>query len=74
MILSMQIGAQVDQLKKTIVDLKDALERAKNKQVTAKEDCRKLEKDMAEFKDNKEGKINELKVLPQSLNRHPMPY
>ena len=28
----------------------------------AKEECKKLEKDMDEFKNNKEGKIEELKV------------
>ena len=35
---------------------------AKARQAEAKAECSKLEKDMAEFKDNKEGKINELKV------------
>jgi structural maintenance of chromosome 2 len=55
---------QVEELKKTISDLKDALQTAKDKQTAAKEECRKLEKDMDEFKNNKEGKIDELKVLP----------
>ena len=38
--------------------MKNALE----KQKTAKEEVKKLEKDMDEFKNNKEGKIDELKV------------
>lgn len=49
-------------MKKTITDLELAVQAAKEKQKTAKEECKKLEKDMAEFKNNKDGKIDELKV------------
>jgi structural maintenance of chromosome 2 len=62
-----KIGVQVEELKKTIANLTTGLESAKEKQAAAKADCRKLEKDMAEFKDNKEGKINELKVGPPAI-------
>lgn len=49
------------------MNLKQAMEGAKDKQKAAKEECEKLEKDMAEFKNNKEGKTDELKVcLPSA--------
>lgn len=52
----------MDALKKNINDLKTAVQSAKDKQKAAKDECAKLERDMAEFKNNKEGKIDELKV------------
>jgi structural maintenance of chromosome 2 len=52
----------VEELKKTIADLQLAVQAARGKQKTAKEECKKLEKDIAEFKNNKDGKIDELKV------------
>jgi hypothetical protein len=52
----------MEAIKKTIADLKEAIQSAKEKQKVAKEECKKLEKDMDEFKNNKEGKIDELKV------------
>ena len=45
-----------------IVSLNEAIRAAKEKQKTATEECKKLEQDMHEFKNNKEGKIDELKV------------
>ncbi|KAJ6583189.1 condensin complex subunit SMC2 [Mycena sp. CBHHK59/15] len=57
-----QIGAQVEKLKQTIVDLKAAVKAAKDKQTAANEDCERLQRDMDEFKNNKDGKIDELKA------------
>lgn len=57
-----QIGTQVEELKQTIADLRLAVQAAKDKQKAGHDECKKLERDMAEFKDNKEGKIDELKV------------
>jgi structural maintenance of chromosome 2 len=45
-----------------MVELQNAVQAAKDEQKAAEDDVKKLEKDMREFKDNKEGKINELKV------------
>jgi len=38
------------------------VQNAKQKQKEAQEECKKLERDMDEFKNNKDGKIEELKV------------
>lgn len=45
------------------------MQAAKDKQKTGKEECKKLEKDMAEFKNNKEGKIDELKVSLRAIHK-----
>ncbi|KAI0052778.1 condensin complex subunit SMC2 [Auriscalpium vulgare] len=57
-----RIGAQVEEMKKTIAELQTSAQSAKDKQKTAQDEIKKLEKDMAEFKDNKEGKTEELKA------------
>ena len=62
-----KIGGQVDQMKKTMADLQTAIQAAQEKQKEAKAEIKKLEKDMADFKNNKEGKIDELKVGPSAL-------
>ncbi|KAL0948054.1 hypothetical protein HGRIS_010677 [Hohenbuehelia grisea] len=57
-----RVGAQVEHLKQTIDGLKRELQAAKDKQKEATDECKKLERDMAEFKNNKDGKIDELKA------------
>jgi structural maintenance of chromosome 2 len=57
-----QLETDVENAKQTIEALRTALAAAKEKQQQAKDDIKKLERDMDEFKHNKEGKIEELKV------------
>ncbi|OSD02346.1 condensin complex subunit SMC2, partial [Trametes coccinea BRFM310] len=57
-----RVGQDVENAKKNIADLHAAISSAKEKQKTAKDEIKKLEKDMDDFKNNKEGKIDELKA------------
>lgn len=57
-----QIASQVDESKATIENLKRTVQDAREKQSLAQEEVKKLERDVEEFKNNKEGKIEELKV------------
>jgi len=65
-----QVAADVEEAQTNIQGLKDAENAAKGKQQAAKAECVKLEKDMDEFKNNKEGKIEELKVGHPFLLSH----
>ena len=47
----------------------EAARACKQKQADAKSECKKLEKDMDDFKNNKEGKITELKALISKQKR-----
>lgn len=56
-----RVAADVEEAQANIQRLKDAEKAATDKQRAAKAECVRLEKDMNEFKDNKEGKIEELR-------------
>ena len=49
-------------MKANIAELTAAVDSAKQKQKDVKDEIKKLEKDMDEFKNNKEGKIEQLKA------------
>ncbi|KAF9070683.1 hypothetical protein BDP27DRAFT_1323239 [Rhodocollybia butyracea] len=57
-----RLRAQVDSLKEAITSLTAAVQDAKKKQKDNDAECKKLQKDMEEFKNNKDGKIEELKA------------
>ncbi|KAH9917715.1 condensin complex subunit SMC2 [Fomitopsis serialis] len=57
-----RVGAEVEKMKANIAELAAAVETAKQKQKDGKDEIKKLERDMDEFKNNKEGKIEELKA------------
>lgn len=57
-----RVGADIEKTRQMIADLTTTVNLAKQKQKDAQAEIKKLEKDMAEFKDNKEGKIDELKA------------
>ncbi|KAF8151802.1 condensin complex subunit SMC2 [Crassisporium funariophilum] len=67
-------ASEVEKVKSTIEELRNAVQTAKQKQKDAQDECKKLERDMDEFKNNKDGKIDELKasILKQKsvLQKH----
>ncbi|KAE9405242.1 condensin complex subunit SMC2 [Gymnopus androsaceus JB14] len=57
-----RLRAQVDAVKEAIITHTAAVQAAKQKQKDNEAECKKLQKDMEEFKNNKDGKIEELKA------------
>lgn len=49
-------------MKDTIVELKQAIKDAAGRQDQAKQDVKRIEKDMNEFKNNKDSKLQQLQV------------
>jgi len=59
----MQLGNDIKELEKKVEDIKESIAAAQEKQKEARLECKKLEKDMNEFKTNKDGKLKQLKVF-----------
>ncbi|KAF9055129.1 RecF/RecN/SMC protein [Hymenopellis radicata] len=61
-----RIETDLTAVKETIAQMKDNIKAAQEKKKAAQAEVQKLERDMNEFKDNKEGKIEELRA---SINK-----
>ncbi|KAI5307199.1 Rab GDP dissociation inhibitor alpha [Ascosphaera pollenicola] len=59
----------VEEMYKEIEQLKSNIEDAKQRQVTAAKDIKKIEKDMGEFNNNKDGKLAELQTTVSTLKK-----
>ncbi|KAK8853473.1 hypothetical protein IAR55_004180 [Kwoniella newhampshirensis] len=57
-----KIITEVKTAKKTVAEFKEVVNQAKEKQKQASADCKRLEKEMADFKTNKDSKLNEIKA------------
>lgn len=57
-----QIIAEVEAARKTLAEAKETINAAKEKQKAAQADCKRLEKEMDDFKNNKDSKLKEIKV------------
>ena len=58
----MQIVSEVEGLKTSIAELTTQVADAKSNQKAAEAECKRIEKEMNEFKNNRDAKLNELKV------------
>lgn len=57
-----QIIAEVETLKTSIAELTTTIAESKQKQTDAEAECKRVEKEMAEFKNNRGSKLAEIKV------------
>jgi structural maintenance of chromosome 2 len=64
-----QIITEVQGMKDTIVELKQAIKDAAARQDQAKQDVKRIEKDMNEFKNNKDSKLQQLQVHIRSVQQ-----
>jgi structural maintenance of chromosome 2 len=62
MVADQQIIAEVEAARKTLAEAKEIINGAKEKQKIALADCKRLEKEMDDFKNNKDSKLKEIKV------------
>jgi structural maintenance of chromosome 2 len=57
-----QLALEVESLKAEIRRLKEVMSQAKTKQKAAQDECKRLEREMEDFKNNKDSKLKEIKV------------
>ncbi|TXT15793.1 hypothetical protein VHUM_00296 [Vanrija humicola] len=57
-----KIISEVEAARKSLVELKEVVSEAKEKQKIAAADCKRLEKEMDDFKNNKDSKLKEIKA------------
>lgn len=57
-----QIITEVESAKKALAEFKEIINVAKEKQKAASADCKRLEKEMDDFKNNKDSKLKEIKA------------
>jgi outer membrane murein-binding lipoprotein Lpp len=57
-----QLVLEVDGLKTEIRRLKEVMSEAKTKEKAAQDECKRLEKEIKDFKNNKDSKLKEIKV------------
>jgi structural maintenance of chromosome 2 len=66
---SSSIIQEVENMKATVVQLKTDLEEAKKRQLEANKDVKRIEKDMKDFDNNKDGKLVELQKSLDALRK-----
>jgi structural maintenance of chromosome 2 len=55
-------------MKDSIMELKNTIQDASGREEQAKQDTKRIEKDMNEFKNNKDSKLQQLQVAHSRLN------
>jgi len=64
--LFLQIIAEVEGIKEKLIELNTVVSEAKNQQKAQEQECKRIQKEMDEFKNNKDSKLKEIKVLSSS--------
>ena len=65
----MQIIQAVEEMKQSIIQLKDDVKSAKARQDEANKDVKRIERDMSEFNNNKDSKLAELQSSLEKLKK-----
>lgn len=62
-----QLLAEVTTAKEDLAKLRETIEESKGKQKRAATECKRLEKEMADFKNNKDSKLKQIKASSDVL-------